>query len=183
MLTVLDEYSRQALCVAVKTRMGSVDVVEALYPLLLKHGKPESIRSELPVNCAIGSSNHWRRTRVHRGHAPGMVDKGRYQTNPDPSRLVMGGRLRRAVQRNLAKRSHKCRVVQYNKTSANRHQWLAQAIQSSPPSSGTEHASAKSRNLTKKLLIKWGLDSHCCPFQLAWPVAITRMQSAALMTA
>ena len=41
MLTVLDEYTRQALCVEVKPRMGSVDVLEALYPLLLKHGKPE----------------------------------------------------------------------------------------------------------------------------------------------
>jgi putative transposase len=46
MLTVLDEYTRQALCVTVRTRMGSADVLEALYPLLLKHGKPEYIRSD-----------------------------------------------------------------------------------------------------------------------------------------
>ena len=46
MLTVLDEYTRQALCVEVKPRMGSADVLEALYPLLLKHGKPEYIRSD-----------------------------------------------------------------------------------------------------------------------------------------
>jgi len=46
MLTVLDEYTREALCVAVKFRMGNADVLEALYPLFLKHGKPEFIRSD-----------------------------------------------------------------------------------------------------------------------------------------
>lgn len=46
MLTVLDEYTRQALCVTVKPRMGSAEVLEALYPLFLKHGKPEFMRSD-----------------------------------------------------------------------------------------------------------------------------------------
>ena len=46
MLTVLDEYTRQALAVAVNTRMGSVEVLEALYPLIIQHGKPEYIRSD-----------------------------------------------------------------------------------------------------------------------------------------
>ena len=46
MLTVLDEYSREALCVAVKPRMGNAEVLEALYPLFLKHGRPEFIRSD-----------------------------------------------------------------------------------------------------------------------------------------
>ena len=46
MLTVLDEYTRQGLRVAVAFKMGSAEVLEALYPLLLKHGKPEYIRSD-----------------------------------------------------------------------------------------------------------------------------------------
>jgi putative transposase len=46
MLTVLDEYTRQSLRVAVAFKMGSADVLEALYPLLLEHGKPEFIRSD-----------------------------------------------------------------------------------------------------------------------------------------
>jgi len=46
MLTVLDEYTRQALAVTVRTWMGAEDVLEALYPLLLRHGKPEYIRSD-----------------------------------------------------------------------------------------------------------------------------------------
>ena len=44
MLTVLDEYTRQAL--AVRTRMGTEDLLEALYPLLLRRGAPEYIRSD-----------------------------------------------------------------------------------------------------------------------------------------
>lgn len=46
MLTVLDEYTRQALCVTAGARMASADVLEALYPLLLKHGKPDYLRSD-----------------------------------------------------------------------------------------------------------------------------------------
>lgn len=46
MLTVLDEYTREALCVAVAARMGAADVLEVLYPLLLQHGKPEYMRSD-----------------------------------------------------------------------------------------------------------------------------------------
>ncbi|MBT5571730.1 MAG: IS3 family transposase [Alphaproteobacteria bacterium] len=46
MLTVLDEYTRQALAVTVRTRMTADDVLEALYPLLLRHGTPEYIRSD-----------------------------------------------------------------------------------------------------------------------------------------
>ena len=46
MLTVLDEYTREALSVVVAARMGSADVLEALYPLLLKHGKPAYLRSD-----------------------------------------------------------------------------------------------------------------------------------------
>ena len=46
MLTVLDEYTRQVLAVTVRTRMRADDVLEALYPLLLRHGTPEYIRSD-----------------------------------------------------------------------------------------------------------------------------------------
>ena len=46
MLTVLDEYTREALCVAVKSRMGHAEVLDALYPLFLKRGKPTYLRSD-----------------------------------------------------------------------------------------------------------------------------------------
>jgi len=46
MLTVLDEYTRQALCVAVRPKMNANDVLDALHPLFMKHGKPEFIRSD-----------------------------------------------------------------------------------------------------------------------------------------
>ena len=46
MLTVLDEYTRQALAVTVRPRFGADDVLEALNPLLLRHGTPEYIGSD-----------------------------------------------------------------------------------------------------------------------------------------
>lgn len=51
MLTVLDEFTRQALAVKVRTNMDAEDVLEVLYPLLLRHGTPEYIRSD-NVLCA-----------------------------------------------------------------------------------------------------------------------------------
>lgn len=46
MLTVLDEYTREALCVTVRSSMGAQEVLDTLYLLLLKRGKPEYIRSD-----------------------------------------------------------------------------------------------------------------------------------------
>ena len=46
MLTVLDEYPREALCVAVRPKMNAHDVLDALHPLLMKHGKPAFIHSD-----------------------------------------------------------------------------------------------------------------------------------------
>ena len=46
MQTVIDEYTREALSVTVAKTMGSSEVLEALYPLLLKRGKPEYLRSD-----------------------------------------------------------------------------------------------------------------------------------------
>lgn len=39
-----NRHTREALCVAVKERMDNEEVLEALYPLFLKHDKPEFIR-------------------------------------------------------------------------------------------------------------------------------------------
>jgi len=46
MLTVLDEYTREALCVAVRSKMSANEVLEALYPLILERGRPDYIRSD-----------------------------------------------------------------------------------------------------------------------------------------
>jgi len=42
----VDEYTRQAPCVTVRIKMCSADALEALYPILLKRGKPDDIRSD-----------------------------------------------------------------------------------------------------------------------------------------
>jgi transposase InsO family protein len=59
MLTVLDEYTREALCVAVAARMGAADVLEALYPLLLQRGKPEYLRSDNGPEFTAAPFREW----------------------------------------------------------------------------------------------------------------------------
>jgi putative transposase len=59
MLTVLDEYTREALCVAVAARRGAADVLEALYPLLLKRGRPDHIRSDNGPELAVAQFQDW----------------------------------------------------------------------------------------------------------------------------
>ena len=59
MLTVIDEYTREALCVAAAHKMGAAEVLETLYPLLLKHGKPEFIRSDNGPEFASESFQTW----------------------------------------------------------------------------------------------------------------------------
>ncbi len=46
MLTELDEYTREAFCVAVRPNMNANDVLDVLHRLLMKKGKPEFIRSD-----------------------------------------------------------------------------------------------------------------------------------------
>ena len=46
MLTLVDEYTRQALVVHVAHKMSAADVLETLYPLLITHGRPHYIRSD-----------------------------------------------------------------------------------------------------------------------------------------
>ena len=45
-LTVLDDYTRKAVYVVVRSKMSANDVLAALYPLFVHHGKPEFIRSD-----------------------------------------------------------------------------------------------------------------------------------------
>ena len=46
MPTVIDEYTREALCVAVRSKMNANDVLDVLFDLILKRGKPKFIRSD-----------------------------------------------------------------------------------------------------------------------------------------
>ena len=46
MLTALGEHTFEALCGAVRSKMTANDVLHALHPLSMKHGKPEFISSD-----------------------------------------------------------------------------------------------------------------------------------------
>ena len=46
MLTVLDEYIIEALCIAVRPKMNANNLLDVLFDLIVKHGKPQYIRSD-----------------------------------------------------------------------------------------------------------------------------------------
>jgi len=65
MLTVLDEYTRDALCVAVRPKMNANDVLDVLHRLLTKPGKPEFIRSDNgPESIAVQLRGWLRRVGI-----------------------------------------------------------------------------------------------------------------------
>ena len=97
MLTILDEYTRQALAVTVLTRMRADDVLEALYPLLLRHGTPEYIRSDNGPEFIAQAMQDW------------LARVGK--TYPDISRFTLGERIQRTLQRNPSPRGAQCRMV------------------------------------------------------------------------
>jgi len=57
MLTGIDEYTREALCVAVRSKMNANDVLDVLIDLILKRGKPKFIRSDNGPSTVPGPSN------------------------------------------------------------------------------------------------------------------------------
>ena len=59
MLTVLDEYTREALSVAVRSKMSANDVLDALYPFFMKYGKPEFIRSDNGPEFVAAQLREW----------------------------------------------------------------------------------------------------------------------------
>jgi transposase InsO family protein len=61
MLTVLDEYTRETLSVTVGTKMGANEVLEALYPLLLKRGKPAYLCSDNGPEFSAAPFQDWLR--------------------------------------------------------------------------------------------------------------------------
>ena len=88
MLSVLDEYRREALAVKVATRMGSAEVLESLYPLLLERGTLQYIRSENDPEFVAEAFQDWLR-RV--GIVPIRIyipaRPGRMATKSDPTAL------------------------------------------------------------------------------------------------
>ncbi len=92
MLTVLDEYSREALCVAVRPRMNAADVLDVLHRLLMKHGEPEFVRSDHGPEFIAAPLQEWLR-RV--GIEPMQIYPGSPWENGYNERV--NGTLRREV--------------------------------------------------------------------------------------
>lgn len=91
-LSVFDEYTREALCVTVATKMGATDVLEPLYLPLLQLGQPEYIRSENGPEFSAEPFQEWLR-RV--GIQPSRIYPGSPWENGYNERF--NGTLRREV--------------------------------------------------------------------------------------
>ena len=135
LLTVLDEYTREALCVVASYKMGSTEVLEALYPIMLKHGKPEFIRSDNGPEFASEAFQSWLK-KVWRRTDPHLSG---FTLGFEPNRVE---RIQRALQRNATPGSAKCGMVRINRAGKNCHPKMDKAVQSYPPASGARHASA-----------------------------------------
>ena len=126
--------------------MGNVEVLEALYPLFLKHGKPEFIRSDNGPEFIAENFQTWL-ARI--GIKPIRIYPGSPWGNGynEP----FNGTLRREVLN---------AEVYFNQTGSGRHRNLAEAVQPHPPASGFEHASTGARDSIRKWYIKRGLYSR-----------------------
>ena len=87
---VLDEFTRQALAVTVRTRMVADNFLEALLSLLLRHCSPEYIRSDNGPETAAEAMREWLR-RV--GIKPIRIYPGSHRENGYSERF--NGTLRR----------------------------------------------------------------------------------------
>ncbi len=72
---------RQAMVVTSQTKMGASDVLQALYPVLLRHGSPEYIRSENGSELAPGS-------------IAGLASTRRHQVDLQLSEIALGERIK-----------------------------------------------------------------------------------------
>jgi putative transposase len=59
MLTVIDEYSRECLAIAVARRLRSNDVLEVLAELFVRHGAPDHIRSDNGSEFTANAVGKW----------------------------------------------------------------------------------------------------------------------------
>ena len=92
LLTVVDEYTRECLAIRVARRMTSHDVLYALADLFLEYGIPEHIRSDNGPEFVAKAVREW------------LADLG-VTTSVHRTRLTLGERLHRIVQRQAAETS------------------------------------------------------------------------------
>ena len=101
MLTVLDEYTREALSATVATRMGAHEVLEALTPLILRRGAPDYLRSGNGPEFIAQTLQNWLKRA---GIEPIRILPGSPLSAIASNRLPgqrLGERLQRALQWNL----------------------------------------------------------------------------------
>ncbi len=136
-LTVLDEFTWQALAVEAGGRMTSNDVSEVLY-------RP------VPVPWETGARPQRQRPGIRLRSHTRVARTGRREATEDLSGLPMGEWTQRTLQRDAPPRSSQRRMVHHDQAGSDRHRYMAQAIQSHPPASGVEHAATGARDSSQK---------------------------------
>ncbi len=131
----------------VSVKRGSAEVLDALYRLLLKHGKPEDIRSDNGPDL-IAASLH--KGLIRTGIKPIRITPGSPWENGDNERF--NGR--------LCREGLNAEGVNTTRAGSDCHQSGAQAVQSYPPASGTKPTSTKPPDLIRNGHMKSGLDSR-----------------------
>ena len=136
------EYTREALCVTVRPKMNANDVLDALHPLFMKHGKPEFIRSDNGPEFIATHLQEWLK-RI--GIKPMQIYPGSPWENGYNERF--NGTLRKEVLN--------AEWFHTTQTSPSRYQCLAQAIQPDQTSPCPKHAPTRPRNIIRETKNQW----------------------------
>tara|TARA_B100000686_G_scaffold77989_1_gene83995 strand:- start:549 stop:1349 length:801 start_codon:yes stop_codon:yes gene_type:complete len=134
-LTVLDEYTREALAVEVRRHMGQKDVREVLMRLFKERGAPEFVRSD------NGGEFCW---RTHRPEPERM----RQRSGSDRARKPMAKWEERAVQWDLESRASEPRGVGESERSAGALRAVEAEVQRGQTAWLAEHDDAESLRRT-----------------------------------
>ena len=139
MLTVLDEFTRQALCVEVQDKMNSDDVLQVIHQLLMKHRESPNLFGQ--TTAASSLPNTFRNGSERLAITPIQIYPGSPWENGYNERF--NGILRQEVLNAEWFHSHQ--------TGSGRNQHLAQRIQSHQAPSCTRNATSHARNLIREI--------------------------------
>lgn len=114
-LNILDEYSRECLTIRVKRKLNSTDVIDALSDLFILRGVPAFIRSD-------------NGPEIHRPGSPRLDRSRRGEDGLYRTRITVGERLLRELQRPLSRRVIGRRDLLQPPRSADHHRSMEEAL-------------------------------------------------------
>ncbi|MDH6638540.1 UNVERIFIED_ORG: hypothetical protein M2438_003715 [Methylobacterium sp. SuP10 SLI 274] len=120
MLNVIDEFTRECLCIRVDRKLRSSDVIDVLSDLFILRGLP-------------GPHPFRQRSGVHRQGGAQMDRRGRQQNRLHHARLTLGEWVRRELQRSSTRRIPEWRDLLHTQGGADRDRRLEASLQRRAP--------------------------------------------------